>query len=339
MSVCNEIIEYFGRYPTKPLMGLYTQEHDEIFFVSSSDKEGHAPFEVGVFELGQSMIDFLYDPAYERVVGALLGSADYVTRILDAPDDVDRWAPFYHLLQATQGQFFYFYLVQEIVTAYKNKMCRPDGTPYPTDYFCEIGRSYQCLRARVQDVLGACFEETAKNGATAIERYIEKFTKDTLSYADVSGELIPAKPYKEEEPMTYKMVEVLHPKMPEDIGNFLFFQYLKENILLKRCENCQKYFVATGRSNVKYCDRVVNEKGKTCRQIIPAITFRENKKYSPAEKVFNRAYKTLYSRMSVGKLSKELFKEWSKEARQKRDDCTAGKITLEDFERWLVDGD
>lgn len=340
MSIHNEIIDYFGRYPTLLSMGLYTQENDEIFFVSSlSDKEKNSPFEVGVFELGQSMIDFLYDSTYEQVVGALLGSADHVKRILDAPDDVDHWAPFYYLLRAAQGQFFYFYLVPEIVTAYKSKMRRLDGTPYSTDYFCEIGRSYQRLRARVQDVVGACFEETAKNGATAIDRYLENFTASTLLYADVRGEAIPAKPYKEGEPMAYKMAEVLHPKTPEDIGNFLFFQYLKANVLFKRCENCQKYFVSTGRSNVKYCDRVVGTTGKTCRQIAPTIIFREKRKNFPAEKAFNRAYKTLYSRMSAGKLSKELFKEWSKEARQKRDDCTAGKITLEDFERWLVDGD
>ncbi len=340
MSLHNDIIEFFGRYPDKLSMGLYTQEHDEIFFVAClSDKEKGPPFEVGVFELGQSMIDFLYDPDYERIVGALLESDSHVKQILEAPNDVARWVPLYLLLQAAQSQFFYFYLVQEIVTAYKSKMCRPDGTPYPIDYFCEIGRSYQRLRERVKDIVGVCFEETSKNGASATERYIENFPLDTLLYRDVSGEPVPAKPYKEGEPMSHKMAEVLHPRMPEDIGNFLFFQYLKENILFKRCENCQKYFVATGRSNVKYCDRMVDKTGKTCRQIAPAMTFREKRKDSPAEKVFNRAYKTLHSRMSAGKLSKELFKEWSKEARQKRDECAAGKITLEDFERWLVDGD
>ena len=31
MSLHNDIIEFFGRYPDKLSMGLYTQEHDEIF--------------------------------------------------------------------------------------------------------------------------------------------------------------------------------------------------------------------------------------------------------------------------------------------------------------------
>ena len=69
------------------------------------------------------------------------------------------------------------------------------------------------------------------------------------------------------------------------------------------------------------------------------MTFRKKHKATPAEKVFNRAYKTFYSRMSAGKLSKELFKEWSKDARQKRDECISGKITIEDFERWIINGD
>lgn len=340
MSIHNEIIEYFEHYPDSPSMGLYALEHDEIFFVAVlSDKKEKKPFEVGISELGQSMIDFLYDRAYDVVIGTLLDSENYVKQILSAPDDVSLWQPFYSLLQSTDSQFFYFYLAQEIVTAYKNKMHHTDGTPYPTDYFCEIGRSYQRLRERVQDIAGKCFEETAKNGATAMECYLKHFAAVPISYADVQAEPIPAKEYNANEPMVYKMAEVLHPKTPEDIGNFLFFQYLKENILLKRCENCQKYFVATGRSNVKYCDREIDDTGKTCRQIIPAMTFRKKHKATPAEKVFNRAYKTFYSRMSAGKLSKELFKEWSKDARQKRDECISGKITIEDFERWIINGD
>ena len=83
MSIHNEIIEYFGHYPDNPSMGLYALEHDEIFFVAVlSDKKEKKPFEVRVSELGQSMIDFLYDPAYDAIIGALLDSGNDVrTRI------------------------------------------------------------------------------------------------------------------------------------------------------------------------------------------------------------------------------------------------------------------
>jgi hypothetical protein len=125
--------------------------------------------------------------------------------------------------------------------------------------------------------------------------------------------------------------DVLRPETPEDIGNYLMACYLKSDVLYKRCENCQKYFVATGRSNVKYCDREVGDTGKTCRQIGFSVIYRGD----PIEQVFQRAYKTQYSRVSAGMLSKDMFKEWSKSARAKRNECVESKINTEAFQRWL----
>lgn len=74
MSIHNEIIEYFGHYPDNPSMGLYALEHDEIFFVAVlTIKKRKSPSRSGISELGQSMIDFLYDRAYDVVIGTFVG--------------------------------------------------------------------------------------------------------------------------------------------------------------------------------------------------------------------------------------------------------------------------
>lgn len=332
MSLHKEITGYFDRFPEHLMMGIYTQKHynndhswgmDEVFVLT--DEKG-TRYKTSVFELGESIIEFLYDPAFELIVRTLLESQSYVKGIMEVPDDVTRWEPFYSLLQSAPSQFFYFFLAQEIVTAYKNKLRRPDGTPYPEDYFCKIGRSYQWLREQMENMVAVCLvEENSTRKESASERYCKHFSKKRLTFRNISWEAVSEK----------LITEVLYPQTPEDIGNFLFCQYLKENATYKRCGYCRKLFVVTGRSNIRYCNRIDEKTGKTCRQTSPAKVFRESRKCSPGESAYNRAYKTNYSRISAGKLSKEQFKKWSEKARQKRDECAAGKLSVEDFERWL----
>ena len=55
----------------------------------------------------------------------------------------------------------------------------------------------------------------------------------------------------------------------------------------------------------------------------------------PAIRAYKRAYKTNYARIAYGLMTKEEFQAWSKQARQMRNKCAAGEISLEDFNVWL----
>ena len=48
-----------------------------------------------------------------------------------------------------------------------------------------------------------------------------------------------------------------------------------------------------------------------------------------------RSYKAHNARIRYGLMTREEFQAWSKEARQKRDRCVAGELSLEEFVAWL----
>ena len=56
---------------------------------------------------------------------------------------------------------------------------------------------------------------------------------------------------------------------------------------------------------------------------------------NPATREFTRSYKAHNARVRYGTMTKAEFTAWSKDARAKRADCVAGKLSFEDFVAWL----
>ena len=54
-----------------------------------------------------------------------------------------------------------------------------------------------------------------------------------------------------------------------------------------------------------------------------------------AEKLFARAYQNMHAKIAVRFNDKESYKKWSKQAREKRDQCKQGIISPEDYSAWL----
>ena len=128
---------------------------------------------------------------------------------------------------------------------------------------------------------------------------------------------------------------LLQPEMPMDIWSYLLPEYLGSNLLFRRCNNCQRFFVSTGVGNPKYCDRIVEGTNKTCRLLMAKEKAHTKNTTNPINVLFNRTYKTMYSRVSAGKLDKEVFALWAKDAREVREKCEIGELPLETFAEWL----
>ena len=336
-----EIKNFFDTFSEELTMKVYFKGKDEIFILQPASATcSVVPLKIQVLEEGQSAIDFLYDQHYNTVVDFLLNSREWVKLIKKNTANVLNWKPIYNLITMLECEYnlhpFYFILLRESVNAYKRQMRCPNDFFLPDDYFEKIGTSFVLMRNSIEEKTEKCFARSAPEDDNALDFYLREYKHHKMSLFDIYSELVPAEPYKEGEAMKYTISNVLYPRMPEDIWNFLLVKYLNENVLYMRCENCLRYYVATGRGNVKYCGRQYMDTGKTCRQIMPAINFKSRAKENPAEKLFNRAYKTMYSRVSSGNMNKQLFKEWSKEARQKRDECAQGILTLETFAEWLA---
>lgn len=113
-----------------------------------------------------------------------------------------------------------------------------------------------------------------------------------------------------------------------------FYQMLERNVKLKRCKNCDKYFLVKSKRNSDYCDRVFGEGTQTCQQLAAVKKFAEKNKESDAYKVFNKYYKRYHERKNVGTIKAEAFDRWNKEACTKRNDCIDGKGDVKAFEEW-----
>ena len=102
-----------------------------------------------------------------------------------------------------------------------------------------------------------------------------------------------------------------------------------------QCKNCGRYFVVTGNITQDYCTRLMEGSEKTCRQMGAVVQYQSRQMKNPATREFTRSYKAHNARVRYGTMTKAEFTAWSKTAREKRDACVAGKLSLEDFVAWL----
>ena len=129
--------------------------------------------------------------------------------------------------------------------------------------------------------------------------------------------------------------EVLYPNTVRDLYNYLKAYCLRLPLAIHKCKNCGRYFVVTGNITQDYCTRLMEGSEKTCRQMGAVVQYQSRQMKNPATREFTRSYKAHNARVRYGTMTKAEFTTWSKEARAKRADCVAGKLSLEDFVAWL----
>lgn len=124
-----------------------------------------------------------------------------------------------------------------------------------------------------------------------------------------------------------------------DIHSLLLFEIAKltnNNVKIKRCANCGKYFIPTNRSDEIYCDNIFRS-GKTCKQ----IGYEEKEKKDPFKSLYTKARKTQHARIQYNKENKPNYKEehyipW-KEAAEKARDHYRAINDFEGFKKWIDD--
>lgn len=65
----------------------------------------------------------------------------------------------------------------------------------------------------------------------------------------------------------YQFAEVLYPQSVFDLIDYFAGQFILRDIPIRKCKNCGKYFALTGHQGLEYCNRVIDERGRTCRDI------------------------------------------------------------------------
>lgn len=121
----------------------------------------------------------------------------------------------------------------------------------------------------------------------------------------------------------------------QDWFRYEFLYLAKGNVLYKQCKNCGRFFIPSGRSDSEYCDRIDAASGKTCKEVGAINTFAKKHENDEIHQAYTKAYRRMDSRKRTMYISKKEFTEWSKTAREKRNLCEDGVITLEEFQAWL----
>ena len=121
------------------------------------------------------------------------------------------------------------------------------------------------------------------------------------------------------------------------LPDYCMYLVLKNKIAVNKCQNCGKFFVPSSRSDEIYCDNIFKD-GKTCKQ----IGYERKVNKDEYKKAYRTAYKTKNAaknrKLKKSPTAEDDFKEWVSEAKKKLEKAKAGEITLEEFKRWLKEG-
>jgi hypothetical protein len=153
-----------------------------------------------------------------------------------------------------------------------------------------------------------------------------------------NGERIPEDiSVKDISPKNLEVVEMYEINNMDDLIRFELLKMVSSGVLVKKCANCGQYFVPVGRIDTAYCNRVYknSENQRTCAEIGSMLKYKNKIKDDPVYTAYNKVYKRNNSRVRNKIMSQSDFLSWSEEARRLRDDCYAGKISLDDYKAWL----
>ena len=131
------------------------------------------------------------------------------------------------------------------------------------------------------------------------------------------------------------LAEVLYPESICDLISYHLQECVRNELRLRVCRNCGRYFHMSGRNTAMYCNRAIDEKGHTCRGIAPIRSWAEKSKKDATFCEYRREYKRRFAWIKAGRIQPDDFYAWSRLAKEKKSECNAGAISYEDFTEWL----
>lgn len=113
-----------------------------------------------------------------------------------------------------------------------------------------------------------------------------------------------------------------------------------DNLVIKKCQNCGKYFIPIYRQNEIYCDFENIDGSPTCREKGASETYRKNLESIPALLEYRRTYQKKIMIASRNKEDKQLrkdFDKWKKEAQAKIKLYKQNKLSENELYNWMIE--
>ena len=118
---------------------------------------------------------------------------------------------------------------------------------------------------------------------------------------------------------------------------FCVLYFVENNIPIKTCKNCGRYFIPENRVSSVYCNRIF-ENNKTCKEVGANNAYKEKLKKDEINLLYRKtlsAKKMLANRNPDIPMYLEKYEAWKSEANQFKQDIKSGKKTQEQFKQWL----
>ena len=114
-----------------------------------------------------------------------------------------------------------------------------------------------------------------------------------------------------------------------------FTKMLDLNLRYTKWKRCGRYFPLKGNREAKYCEYIAEDETKTCRELAIQENYKAKTADKPEMKIYSKYYKRYSARVKTGQITEEKFREWKYTAITKRDECTDGKISVDELEAWM----
>ena len=296
-------------------------------------------------DLGQCLVD-LYDTDFYEAYCVL----SEINKLVQTEKDEAAWRKLLELsLPLCKVHPFFGLLAKELSeleSAYAH------GQDADAALVLSFANDFEAIVRDAKALIEVCLDDRYKPDYSTAERYREAHYDALLHFDDMRyGELateevmLDSPAYNSayhysveilrERGIKTALREVLYPNTVRDLYNYLKAYCLRLPLPIHKCKNCGRYFVVTGNITQDYCTRLMEGSEKTCRQMGAVVQYQSRQMKNPAAREFTRSYKAHNARVRYGTMSKAEFTAWSKTAREKRDACVAGKLSLEDFVAWL----
>ena len=118
---------------------------------------------------------------------------------------------------------------------------------------------------------------------------------------------------------------------------FSLIYFIDNNIPIKICKNCGKYFIPENRNSSVYCNRVYQDK-KTCKEIGANNAYNEKLKKDEVNLLYRKtlsAKKMLVNRNPDIPMYLEKYEKWKKDANKFKQAIKTGIKTEEEFKQWI----
>lgn len=184
------------------------------------------------------------------------------------------------------------------------------------------------------------FDKTNLDYVNVLERVKENKYKHNFGYY---GDLykyisspVPEKTVEFVQNMQSKLYECCS---VENIDACLFLEFSKlifNEMIVKNCAYCGKYFVLKGNYKTDFCDDIPKGKSLPCKMLGSNQRLNEKILSDPIYGAYRKTYKRYYAWIRYGKISPKDFNVWAKETKNKYKDAICGDISEQEFFDYLT---